>query len=318
MHTDAQFDRLGGANVKKLPVLFACVVASLMMLPGATAAGPIGVTCGDTIGAPGDYYLSDDCTGAGITIAASQVHLKFNGHTMTGSGSCCGLFASAVSKLHIEGPGTITRYQIGIQFGFDAGVDDTHVEKLIVSDNSQYGVALQHSHHDEFNDVVATRNGDIGFVQNFDSTDIRYDNDTASHNGHNGISIAGPGFSSTTQINNSTVEFNGNNGIDIGGGTGQSRLHINGNRVNGNGITGIFFSGEGGATDNYIDGNTVNTNGRFGITLRTGATDNHLHGNTALGNGVPGGLDLRDDNLDCDGNNWEGNHFATANQSCIH
>src|SRR5436853_4862942 len=101
----------------------------------ATANPPTGVTCGDPITTPGQYYLLGDCMGAGITIAASDVHLKLNGHTMTATLPFVltdGLSATNVSHVHIEGPGTITNYNNGINF---VGVSDSHVEQVTSSAN---------------------------------------------------------------------------------------------------------------------------------------------------------------------------------------
>ena len=99
--------------LKRTLVLVICAAASLVATQGA-AGGSTGLTCGSIITAPGDYFLIGDCVGGGITIAASKVHLKLDGHTMDGAGaSTVGILANDVSKLHIEGPGTITRYDVG-------------------------------------------------------------------------------------------------------------------------------------------------------------------------------------------------------------
>ena len=64
-----------------------------------------------------------------------------------------------------------------------------------------------------------------------------------------------------------------------------------------------------------MHGNTIDSNAMNGVSAATGATGNHIDGNAALGNGF---FDLADSNPGCDRNNWFGNHFLTANQSCIH
>lgn len=101
-----------GALVGVLAGLAAIGVA----VPTAAAAPPMGVSCGSTISQPGDYFLMGDCSGVGIRIAASDVKLKLDGHTMNG-----GVFSSVFdgvdvsgSRVLVEGPGTITHYMLGI------------------------------------------------------------------------------------------------------------------------------------------------------------------------------------------------------------
>src|SRR3989442_1504179 len=94
-----------------LGILLAGVLSAIAGV--AQAEGPpTAVTCGSAITAPGQYFLAGDCTGAGITITASDVHLKLMGHTMTASLPFIpdGITASNVSNVHIEGPGIITNY----------------------------------------------------------------------------------------------------------------------------------------------------------------------------------------------------------------
>src|SRR5213593_2130526 len=90
-------------------------VVSAIAVAAQAAGPPTPVTCGSVIAAPGQYFLAGDCMGAGITITASDVHLKLMGHTMTGPGGN-GLLALNVSHVHIEGPGMITGYFEGIRF----------------------------------------------------------------------------------------------------------------------------------------------------------------------------------------------------------
>jgi len=94
----------------------------------AMATPPTQVTCGSTIFAPGQYVLMGDCVGLGITITASDVHLRLNGHTMTAfpPNNSIGIEATNVSHLHIEGPGTISSYFYGILF---TTVSDSHLEQ---------------------------------------------------------------------------------------------------------------------------------------------------------------------------------------------
>ena len=64
----------------------------------AAASPPKPVTCGDPITAPGQYFLASDCTGEGIRIAASDVHLKLDGHT-TGAAAASPLGSGRAASL---------------------------------------------------------------------------------------------------------------------------------------------------------------------------------------------------------------------------
>ena len=217
---------------RSLLILLTSLLAAVSAGP-AMADPPTPVTCGDTITAPGQYVLAGDCMGFGINIAASDVHLKLDGHTMTSTGGGFGISVINVSHVHIEGPGTIRSYLFGISF---TGVGDSHVEQVMSVNNTFNGFFL-------------------ASVTNI-------------------------------HVNNSVFSMNGQNGV--------------------------FFSNN--CTDNHVDNNQTLGNGQVGIRLGFPVTSNHVNGNTALGNGT----DLEDDNANCDDNKWNGNRFATANQSCIH
>jgi hypothetical protein len=120
-------------------------------------------------------------------------------------------------------------------------------------------------------------------------------------------------------INKVTAVSNVDTGIALGG-FGANDNHLNNNVANNNGIVGIrlyFFAGFGdvvGSDNNHINGNQTNNNGSYGIKVDAGSDHNHMNGNGAFMNGV---FDLSDGAPNCDANNWNGNHFNTADQGCI-
>jgi parallel beta-helix repeat protein len=65
-------------------------------------------------------------------------------------------------------------------------------------------------------------------------------------------------------------------------------------------------------TGNDVRANAATVN-FLGIGVALGATDNDITHNTAQNNG----LDLDDENPNCDSNTWKHNTFGTANQPCI-
>jgi hypothetical protein len=192
----------------------------------AQAAGPpTGVTCGSVITAPGQYFLTGDCSGAGITITASNVHLKLMGHTMTGIPFADGLSAINVSHLHIQGPGIITGYHAGISF---LEVSDSHVEQ-----------------------VSATANGIGLFLQA--STDIHVNNNAFSANSSGGMNVVDQ--SSHNHLNNNQTISNGFNGIFVG--VGSTGNHINANTALLNAFD--LFDANANCDNNKWNGNTFNT-----------------------------------------------------------
>lgn len=80
---------------------------------------------------------------------------------------------------------------------------------------------------------------------------------------------------------------------------------------NGGGI--VLVTLTTGSNNNEIHANTTNNNNR-GIRIFLGSTGNKVTGNYSFANSV---VDMKDDNPGCDSNKWRGNHFGTANQSCI-
>ena len=101
-------------------------------------------------------------------------------------------------------------------------------------------------------------------------------------------------------------------GIEI---IGSSENKVISNLVPVDGRLGRGIALLGGAELNEVHANIV-TGTRFsakGILVQRFSTQNNIAGNTALAND----LDMQDENPDCDDNQWHGNRFDTANQSCI-
>jgi len=156
------------------------------------------------ITAPGQYFLSGDCTGAGITITASDVHLKLMGHTMTGLSLSFGIQATSVSHVHIEGPGTITGYFHGIFFN---GVSDSHVEQVSAINNRD-GLFLASSTDTHVNNNIFSRNALAGVILEV-SSDNHLNNNQAIGNGFFGIFVesltTGNHINGNTALGNMTL-----------------------------------------------------------------------------------------------------------------
>ena len=235
-----------GANLALVP-LTVVLVSNV-----AHAAPPTAITtCPFRIETPGQYYLAMDltCLGTGITILASDVHLRLDGHTLQGLSPGGGIEAVFATDIVIQGPGTITGFSDGVTLDF-------------VDFSTVIG-------------VTATRNS-VGFEVNGANNFLLGNEATL-----NGIGIAIFFGSENTIVNNFLMNNTG--GIDL-----------------------VF------ADLNKIYANTANSNMR-GITLVASA-QNKIHGNRAVDNESQ---DMFDNEPDCDENQWRGNQFATANQSCI-
>jgi hypothetical protein len=193
----------------------------------AMADPPTPVTCGSVITAPGQYVLAADCMGAGINITASDVHLKLNGHTMTGPGFSSGIIALNVSHVHIEGPGTITSYRDGILL---SAVSDSHVEQVTCVNNQRTGLLLAtQTTNTHANNNVFSMNAD-GITGRNDTSDNHLDNNQA--------------------INNTSI------GIILG--TGATSYHVNGNTALGN-VQFDLEDDNANCDDNKWNGNRFNT-----------------------------------------------------------
>lgn len=265
--------------------------------PKATA-----VTCGSTISAPGNYFLSGNCAGAGITITASKVTLDLKRHTMTGLGSGDGISASNVSRVNIIGPGTITNFEEGVIF---IQIRNCLVENVTVIGNLS-GITFGDSSGSRIRKNRANDNADQG-ISLFGSTDNEIEENEANRNG-DGIFLKG---SSGNGIGENEANNNGSNGILL---DDSNDNEVEENETNGN-QSGIALAS---SNRNEIKENEANENSFIGIGLFTflfgPSVDNEIEENTALNNTSN---DLFDENLDCDNNEWEDNRFNTANQPCI-
>ena len=90
------------------------------------------------------------------------------------------------------------------------------------------------------------------------------------------------------------------------------------NNVGSNNTGGMFlitFQGLG-SNNNQVSANTNSNNqGGSGLVILEGSVGNTISGNKSFDNTV---FDMEDDNPNCGSNRWQGNHFNTASQPCIH
>jgi hypothetical protein len=303
---------IGGRLVNRRVGLavIAGLAAALTGVATARAAPAVPIsTCGYKITTSGKYVLAADLqcppVGAGIFIAASQVDLDLNGHTISsgesgiqvaslgGPGSSDGLVT--LSKIKVHGKGLIEQFTTGISL---YNVADSQVEGVTVAFNG-FGIGAHLCDNCNFQANIVTQNVLSGlFLENCDGGEI--------------------------------AQKRNPRGIEVAGSTG---IKMHDNAVTGN-YVGVMLEDAttGGRTtgaqiyNNLIAGNagfltTSAGAGAVGIFVSIGPYGNDIHDNTVEANSAPGApssYDLKDDNANCGTNNWHDNTFFTANQSCIH
>lgn len=217
---------------------------------------PRAVTCGDTISTPDRYFLAASCGPGEITITASNVTLKLDGHTMTGSGAGIGVFvdnsAGPLSGLKIMGPGTVTNYGVGVSLGISGfGVSGSVVSGLTADDN---GVGIRGVLSDDSKVQSNTADNNFDGIEVFGGTGDTVNANTTNHNkAGSGIFL----FHSTTgtKVNGNTAD---NNQRGIAFQTGSTGNKINGNTALGNSSLDLF-DGNPGCDSNKWRGNDFGT-----------------------------------------------------------
>jgi parallel beta-helix repeat protein len=233
---------------RTLEALLAAVALLSTIAPGALAAKPIHLSCGDTITA--DTKLADDlldCPGIGVIVGADDVTLDLGGHTIDGDG--VGDF---------EGVQNIGHDRVTIQHGsirdFVEGVAvlsarDNRLRDLALSDHRHTGIFVSDSTDVQ---VRRTSSADIAFAGIFltRSHDIRVEDNVVTSSG-GGIAAR---LSDQLQITRNTAAGNENEGVLLFDETRHARVEHNAVSGNAAGIVVV-------ADDNRVSHNRVADNG---------------------------------------------------------
>lgn len=267
------------------------------------------VPAGITITSPGEYDLGGDVTctaalgGDGIDIETSGVTLRLNGHTI--SSMCPSVLPSPSVGIHVNPTGLPTLAMVrifgdGTISGFDRGVvaDDSagsFAKSVTITNVCQVGILINSPSSSpsslwKLHKNVVT-NAPTGILLLGDDNDLVLNN-VSGANTNEGIFVSSSSNNNT--IVNNTASMNtaaSSHGIHIAG--TNNDLHAN---TTDNNSVGIFVEG--------------------GVGLNNNITGNESSGNTSF--------DMVDENgppfngpTPCDNNKWRGNHFVTANRSCI-
>jgi len=282
------------------------------------------------------------CVG-GIVIAADNVTLDLNGHTVEGvpdRGEGPGILLQNVNNVVVKN-GTVRLFDAGIEI---AGGSNNEITGVTAEDNLGLIAAVLISGgdgieiHDSANNYVhhnnVLRNGPLAGIAAFvDSGDApttgnRIENNfiddnnipvSATNSQDDGIRME-PGVTNTV-VKNNTVTDSGLDGIAVfaastGNVVENNTVSNNGNHTathrKGDGIR-AFATGN----NNTIKSNTVTGNAANGIIIS--GQNNTIHDNTSTGNSTVttlGTFDLLDTNANCDNNNWLDNTFGTASPTC--
>lgn len=330
----------------KIPraILLGTILSALLLAFSETgyASKPTAINSCTEITTSGSYRLVADLTSEAvcITIHASNVDLRLDGHTITGSGagSLWGILVAAQTNVRIKGPGVITNFAFGVILdGADSsevtdviatnnfhgfavlrdhltpGVNNSSEENLFrrntATGNVNRGFFLEGAINNSFLNNVASNNEE-GFYVGPGTTGNHFKGNTINENSVWGLRVIGASTGETSTAH--TIEDNTANGNGIAGiqlAQGSSGNSVNGNTTLDNFI-GISLAGSSG---NNVNGNTALSNS-FGISIIQDSSGNNVNGNTALNNTVN---DLADGSIACDNNIWTNNVFNTANQTCI-
>jgi Right handed beta helix region len=272
------------------------VVSGILIALAGTAVPALAVTsinsCPANITAGGDYQLTADL-GCTITISASGVSLKLNGHSITPTSGNDGIDVTGAGRLNhvgIQGPGLIKGIgngAIGINIG---NVDYSQVGLVTIKGFlAGIAVAAANTQSSTFltiaSNVIGQSSGIGIFLNNCTSCAVS-GNDVSGIGGTNPSTDTNPGV-----------------GIAVQGGGGGNT--VNNNVSNGNVYAGI---GIGGGTGNRVYGNTTNGNGAYGIGV--GGSGTQVFSNTSSqANGI---ADLLDESATCSGHVWGNNVFQTS------
>lgn len=245
------------------------------------------VACGGTV--TGAVTLSTDlaCVGNGLTVGADVTTIHLNGHTISCAdggylGSCQGLgFVGIDTNTHndvlIEGPGTITGFQVGVKVNSGSNIN---VRNLTVTGPASPG-AGSNPRPDAEGILV-----EFTVCPNPRSTIVNIHGNNVS-NQREGIMLENAncvnvGFNSVHDDNSDPVECHG----ILANGSGSNNFNNNTVTRNGENLAtdgGLTLEGPGSA-NNTITHNNVSGNCGDGISARFGATNNNTTNNLAEDN----------------------------------
>jgi Right handed beta helix region len=331
----------------RVALLIGAMLAT-MVATASVAAAPPGSGCGMII--TQSTTLTADigpCGRGGIVIAADDIDVNLNGHTISGkarAGDGVGILFDGVTAARVSN-GTVTGFDAGVAI-VGGGSNTVHLLDIrgnigsLTAVRPAYGdgvVIMSSSFNWIFNNTI-TNNGPFSGIAvlsdgvtpsetNVIDRNRVVDNDVAraTANDDIGIRIEGPNALGT-YITRNRIIANGLDGIAVfeAAGSTNASTWIDRNVVQGNGFHGMANrKGDGIFLADQADSSLVNENevtGNAANGIRVASVTNRILATTALGNGAYPGVsafDLNDENPSCADNEWNSSVFETASQTCV-
>jgi hypothetical protein len=279
--------------MRKLLVAVAVAACFGVVQVSVANAAPCGTLTSSTT-------LSADCE-APLTIGASGISVNLNGHSVVCNSAVDGIVVPSTVSFARVVNGRVVSGSSHCVNGINVGGDSNRISSIAVHDPNHSGVMVGGSSNRLIHVSADHALVDDGFTVFGSFNVIGFGK--ATNNGDEGV-----GFftGSDNTIFGSLVAHNGGQGVI----SGDSRTKIFANRVSGNN-QGIYLSDN--STGSFIFLNAVFGN-TTGIEINNTSSSNQVTANVSLQNG----LDMSDDNANCDANVWFFNLFNTRNQPCIH
>ena len=285
------------------------------------------VSCGQTITVSTVLDANVGPCGTGLTIGANNITLDLNGFTISGGRvdeGTPGILLDGVSGVTVKN-GTVTQFDAGVSI--EGGSGNTVTSMRLLDNRSGFGdygdgVVIFNSNSNHVTNNQVRNNGPwdgVGVIRGafnvIDGNQITDNNQSTTNTA--GVRLENLGFSASNDnvVTNNVVTNSGTFGIQVF--AGGSRNQIKFNQVFNNTLDGITVFA--GGNNNVIEGNRLQGNKANGIRIRAAAgnfpapTGNQILRNVSFGNAV---FDLRDDQPNCDGNQWHGNQGATFTPPC--
>ncbi len=269
-----------------LGALLGVFLLAAIFAPGAEAAPRvrhIHVRCGEIIDAPGRYVVMNSlrgCTGEGLEILASHVHIDLGHHRISGAPGLFGVGTgdpgaptpAPLTDLSVRN-GTIRGFSVAVFFGDVSAGTVTKIRATVApSAVLTAGVVAGP-------DVTVTRSRFSGFQKGVVALADDHITGNTFSGGLNGIAV----FFGGNDIERNVVQSTSGAGIVVDCPTPSTTNTIAGNVVRDAALDGIFMCD--GAIQNVIAGNRSEDNGIDGIHVGTGniVVNNEANGNKGDG-----------------------------------
>lgn len=274
-------------NIATVPIL---AIATVLSAGSASAqAQPSDITCGATVTT--DTKLTSDllnCPDNGLVIAADDITLDLNGHTIRGDGAPFGPCPDGaicdVGIANVRGhngvtikSGSVQRFDVGVLV---VGASEDHLERISSANNASFGMIVGDSTRSRVDHNSSVDDGISGILVS-DSQRLRIDHNFVT--GTTGYAV--PVFGSSHNLFEHNILTSDQHGFLLG--SSDQNPGSNDNEIRGNRLTDGPSIEVAQSSDNHVRNNSLTDPGD-GILLiesrRTQVSDNII---TKAGVGFP-------------------------------